>query len=216
MKTKTDEVSQGQETKTEFCPALPFISRDVTGKEVRLDGAALGALSFAGGAHCLLRIDPRDGAVIATDARMLIRVPVTDGLPGELPLPAEGLTLLVADRLATFAKAVPKGEEVQFVAAKENGVVLGTSAGDTFRCATTPAPFPNYRCVMPSEAPVMRVALSAGLLERLCIYARRYGKNNKSCAITLDIPRQAYSPVRFAITLTDGRVADGVIMPMRP
>jgi DNA polymerase III sliding clamp (beta) subunit (PCNA family) len=99
-----------------------------------------------------------------------------------------------------------------------NGTIkaqLATTDLDTNRVLETKCidgQFPNTDQVIPQEAPTLSIALGADLINRIAEYALKHGAKAK--AITFHFT-DALSPARFDVPLEGGRVAKGVLMPMR-
>lgn len=175
-------------------------------KTVKIEGAASqDETRFALNAP-YLDITEGHGTLVATDGRMLARMPVEleDGdTAGYVPVAA----------LAAARKVAKKGEQL---AVRLNGQAIVSSAGQeaTFARNAAEAQFPNWRQVIPKDEPKARIALNPELLLRL---AKAIGSEER---IVLEIMGET-SPIRIrALSLSGvGAAGDraplGVLMPIR-
>lgn len=76
--------------------------------------------------------------------------------------------------------------------------------------------YPKTDQVIPDFVPTVAISLGADYLAVIANYARKHAKGGGAGgpAVNLEFA-DGTSPVRFSITLADGRKATGVLMPMR-
>lgn len=78
--------------------------------------------------------------------------------------------------------------------------------------------YPSLDVVWPTAEPTLSISVNATILKQIADYAIKHGlatgSREDEYAVRLDFTDNL-SAIRFAITLTDGRKATGVAMPMR-
>ena len=181
-----------------------------------------------------------DGTTIATNGHWLCKVELEHADPKEWPTMPDGAVpsdaplepfTLPLDTVAKLVKALPKREpRTMPILANAALDVDATNANGAARFYATDLEsmdriegrkigndYPDWRMVMPKEAPEVTFGISLVLLEGLCKAVREFSPDKKSSdtlPLKFELGKDEFCPIKITAE-HDGGTLTAVLMPMR-